>query len=88
MATIEMCRCSSCGYEWRRGMSGKHSCSINLQDKLNRLTDALKVLSIDMHQKSTRPCATCRTVTSLLGTDFGCDAHREIVRKRNETATK
>lgn len=81
MATIEMCRCSSCGYEWRRGLSGKHSCSINLQDKLNRLTDALKVLSFDMHQKSTRPCPTCAPISSLLGAPFGCDAYREKVNK-------
>jgi len=79
MGTIEMCRCSSCGYEWRKGMSGKHSCSIQLQGKLNRLTDVLMVLSVDMHQRSTRPCPTCKPISSLLGVPFGCDAYREKV---------
>lgn len=31
-------------------------------------------LEADPHQFSTRPCATCRAVSGMLGRDFGCVA--------------
>ena len=32
----------------------------------------LRLLQVDPHQWSTRPCSTCRAVSSLVGKAFGC----------------
>jgi hypothetical protein len=31
---FEYCRCCTCGYEWRKGLNGSHSCAENLQRQL------------------------------------------------------
>ena len=31
---FEYCRCRTCGYEWRKGLNGSHSCAENLQKQL------------------------------------------------------
>jgi hypothetical protein len=31
---FEYCRCCTCGYEWRKGLNGSHSCAENLQKQL------------------------------------------------------
>jgi len=36
------------------------------------LDPILDLLQRDPHQWSSRPCQTCRTITSLLGKPFGC----------------
>ena len=40
------------------------------------LLAALRALSSDMHQRSDRPCPTCRPITLLLGEPFGCYAYQ------------
>lgn len=35
---------------------------------------ALDLVEADPHQFSNRPCATCRTVSTLTGRPFGCQA--------------
>ncbi len=40
------------------------------------LLSALRALSSDMHQRSDRPCPTCRPITLLLGEPFGCYAYQ------------
>ena len=42
--------------------------------KYANLDAALRVLSIDMHQASPRPCLTCSDLTAVLGWPFGCVA--------------
>lgn len=43
-------------------------------EKINtvKLLTRLGALSIDMHQKSTRPCKTCLELSKELGFYFGC----------------
>ena len=31
---FEYCRCRTCGYEWRKGLNGSHSCAENLKRQL------------------------------------------------------
>ncbi|KKN55596.1 hypothetical protein LCGC14_0580680 [marine sediment metagenome] len=45
----------------------------------------IEVLYADPHQWSTRPCITCKTVTSITGKPFGCDRYREEKEKRSES---
>ncbi len=33
----------------------------------------LSLIQDDPHQWSKRPCPTCRAVSSMIGTDFGCN---------------
>lgn len=44
---------------------------------------AMDLLYVDSHSWSTRPCATCRSITALLGFDFGCDRYRREKSKRS-----
>lgn len=41
----------------------------------------LKLIQDDPHQWSTRPCQTCRIITSLTGNSFGCVKKAEEHRK-------
>ena len=36
----DLCSCCDCGYSWRRGQDGSHSCVKSLQDQL-KVTDSL-----------------------------------------------
>ncbi|MGD2065597.1 MAG: hypothetical protein PVI43_00320 [Candidatus Bathyarchaeota archaeon] len=40
------------------------------------LIEAIKVLSVDMHTVSTRPCSTCKAMSEALGEPFGCYAYQ------------
>ena len=33
------------------------------------------LLQADPHQWSERPCPTCRSITALIGSDFGCNLY-------------
>jgi hypothetical protein len=85
MPENNLCTCCTCGYTWTRGLSGKHSCSDNLLNKFSLLADAMRVLSIDMHIPSLRPCNTCKTITDLIGFDFGCYAYQEAHYQRGKS---
>lgn len=37
------------------------------------LSPILALVEADPHQFSSRPCSTCRTVSALLGSAFGCN---------------
>lgn len=37
---------------------------------------ALDMIYVDSHSWSTRPCTTCRAVSTLVGIPFGCDRYR------------
>ena len=39
----------------------------------DKLRAALRQVSKDMHERSSRPCPTCRDVTAALGEPFGCE---------------
>lgn len=41
---------------------------------VERAETVARLFEADPHQFSTRPCSTCRAVSSLLGRSFGCDA--------------
>ena len=41
------------------------------------MASVLNVLQNDPHQWSTRPCATCRTITDVTGQKFGCYLYAE-----------
>lgn len=84
----DLCTCSRCGHTWTRGRHGGHSCAENLQYKLCKLSHSLSVLSADMHLPSRRPCETCKSVTLLVGFNFGCYAYQEKLQKRAEQASQ
>lgn len=44
----------------------------------------LRLLQDDPHQWSDRPCATCKSISSIIGADFGCYLYAERRRKRKE----
>ena len=46
------------------------------------LEPVLSLLQNDPHQWSTRPCETCRAISSIVGRDFGCILHakRQVAR--------
>ena len=48
------------------------------------LDAAMRVIYEDPRQWSTRSCATCRTVTGIVGKPFGCDLYRPDKTKREE----
>ena len=57
-----------------------------LHAKVNRLETklpqslalaALELFVTDQHRWSTRPCSTCRSLSKMLGTPFGCEEFRE-----------
>lgn len=37
---------------------------------------ACDMIYADSHSWSTRPCSTCRAVSTLIGLPFGCDRYR------------
>ena len=39
---------------------------------------ALKIIEQDPHQFSARSCASCRTVSELIGRPFGCEKRRSV----------
>ena len=45
----------------------------------------MRLLQDDPHQWSDRPCATCKSISSMIGTDFGCYlyAERRRIQKNN-----
>ena len=46
----------------------------------------LKLIQEDPHQWSTRGCETCRTISSLLGKEFGCILYaKEMAERRKKT---
>jgi hypothetical protein len=50
------------------------------------LRAALRLVSNDMHNTSTRPCNTCRQVGRALGQPFGCYAYQiELSRRAMST---
>ena len=38
---FEYCRCRTCGYEWRKGLNGSHSCAENLERQLAEAREEL-----------------------------------------------
>jgi hypothetical protein len=45
------------------------------------LREAVKVLGVDMHVASTRPCSTCQALSAALGEPFGCNRYAAKVTK-------
>ena len=39
---VELCKCSSCGYEWERGKNGSHSCTDNLHKLIAAMLPVLR----------------------------------------------
>jgi hypothetical protein len=44
MSDQELCTCCTCGYEWRTGQDGSHSCSKYLKAKLDAQSEELAAL--------------------------------------------
>ena len=44
----------------------------------------LRLLQEDPHQWSSRPCSTCKAITSITGESFGCTKWREDRIKANK----
>jgi len=58
---------------------GIHTCTPSdlvrkLEQQRDELLAALESLEKDNHTYQTRPCPTCRKITSTLGRPFGCNA--------------
>lgn len=48
------------------------------------LREAVRVLNVDWHNRSERPCGTCRAVSAALGEPFGCEV-RAIERAKKKS---
>lgn len=55
-------------------MKELHDEKMRLQQQRDELLEALESLEKDNHTYQTRPCPTCRKITSTLGRPFGCNA--------------
>ena len=45
----------------------------------------LKLLQDDPHQWTSRPCTTCKTITSMIGESFGCIKwHEDRIKSKKE----
>lgn len=45
----------------------------------NKLYEAIKQASRDMHLPSMRPCDTCRKMTKSIGEPYGCYAYQKRI---------
>ena len=45
------------------------------------MDSVLEIVQDDPHQWSTRPCTSCKTITSLIGKPFGCEKYKEQRKK-------
>ena len=68
--------------DWNQGFG---TTMMRIAEALERIADnnhksgaevVARLLEIDPHAFSTRPCQTCTTVTAVLGRDYGCVARR------------
>lgn len=42
----EICTCGTCGFQWRRGINGSHSCALTLSDMLYKVIPAANRLIV------------------------------------------
>lgn len=49
--------------------------------KLLAQVEVMKVMSVDMHLPSTRPCKTCDDISKKLGQPFGCYRYQQSKNK-------
>lgn len=42
---------------------------------------ALGIFVVDQHRWSTRPCTTCKQISTLIGEPWGCDKFRQDVER-------
>ena len=49
-----------------------------LNAAVQKITDSVAdLIFADPHQWSSRPCETCRTITTLIGKPFGCYRYQQ-----------
>ena len=41
MENDNICSCTTCGYQWKRGLHGGHSCSESLNKKINKAKELI-----------------------------------------------
>lgn len=41
------------------------------------MRSVMQLFQLDPHRWSTRPCATCKAITEVVGEPFGCDRFRK-----------
>lgn len=55
----------------------------------NIIIDAIiECIYTDPHQWSSRPCITCKTISSLINKPFGCDRYRKEYADRHRNIKK
>ena len=42
----DTCACTTCGYEWKKGLHGGHSCSVALLIKLKKLRSFIEIQAL------------------------------------------
>ena len=52
---------------------------------VNNIEAAVGGLNDDWHNRSTRPCENCQTITGLTGKPFGCIAYRVAEQNRKRS---
>jgi hypothetical protein len=60
-------------HSWARCAKILASECVTLRADLSATNKAVKVLEVDMHNPSKRPCKTCQTMTDAFGFPFGCN---------------
>ena len=66
-----------CTKEWCERMAELEQTVSESALKTVVMYTVLDLLQADPHQWSTRPCSTCKKITSLSKRNFGCDLYRE-----------
>lgn len=56
-----------------------------LEEKPSALIESLRMLSKDMHAAGTRPCATCRMISHVVGESFGCEYYNRRHKQAQES---
>ena len=69
MSSENIAVCCSCGFTWRKGLNGSHSCSVVLRQKLNMAERALANLLLQIESvdgTSQLDVTECESVLSSL----------------------
>ena len=53
----DTCTCLTCGYEWKKGVSGDHSCVDNLLKQIDKLKEQIPMKSWAFHRPYCNPAS-------------------------------
>lgn len=77
MSEVKMSTCCTCGYSWRTGMSGVHSCNDMLlrtiskqESQITKMCEMLDGVTTQVSKTSTVHALTCMAIDEFLEKEF------------------